>query len=164
MADPNWRTKRTPLVTRFWKKVQKGKPNECWLWQATKGGRYVKKGRGYGYISPGGKTKKGNSMVAAHRVSWVLHFGPIPGGLHVLHSCDNPACVNPSHLFLGTNLDNIKDKISKNRHLAGYRKFGADMVIAIRADTGTYRVIAGRHGVSAQTVSDIRNRKTWKYL
>lgn len=88
---------------RFWTKVQKPIGEGCWIWTASK---YP---YGYGCIRFNGRNE------AAHRVSWELHNGPIPDSMQVLHHCDNPPCVNPSHLFLGTNQDNIDDKVKKGR-------------------------------------------------
>ena len=70
------------------------------------------KAKGYGMIRLGGMAEK----KPASRVSWMLHFGPIPDGMHVLHKCDNPECTNPDHLFLGTHADNMRDKTSKGRN------------------------------------------------
>jgi hypothetical protein len=99
-----------PLKDRFWEKVSKDGPRhkslgKCWVWTA------AKEGTGYGSIGLG----PGNGLGKAHRVSWELHYGTIPYGLCVLHKCDNPACVRPSHLFLGTQLDNARDKEGKGR-------------------------------------------------
>jgi hypothetical protein len=91
-------------MERFWKKVNK--TDGCWLWTATRIGRY------------GGFRFEGRSRTA-HRVSWELAFGPIPDGLQVLHHCDTPLCVNPQHLFLGTPLDNARDRDSKGRGYNG---------------------------------------------
>jgi hypothetical protein len=97
------------VAERFWPKVDRsGGPDACWPWTATV------RSDGYGMIDVGGK------MVGAHRVSWEIANGPIPvgGDYHgtcVLHRCDNPLCVNPSHLFLGTNDDNTKDRDAKGR-------------------------------------------------
>lgn len=82
------------------------KSDGCWEW-----GGY-KNATNYGFTRVGGRGSKG---VLAHRLSWQLHFGEIPEGMHVCHKCDNPPCVRPDHLFLGTNLDNIKDRIKKGR-------------------------------------------------
>jgi hypothetical protein len=112
------------LAVRFWAKVQKG-PG-CWLWTA------YRNRDGYGQFRVGGRMSK------AHRVSWMLHFGPIPGGLDVLHRCDNPDCVNPSHLWLGTDADHTADKVAKGRQsrqkgeMHGQAKLCAAEVITIR--------------------------------
>ena len=90
------------LRVRFWKKVNKKAGNSCWEWTACKAG-------GYGQIYVRGK------LVYAHRLSWVWANGKIPKGLFVLHKCDNRVCVNPDHLFLGTNKDNMQDCVRKGR-------------------------------------------------
>ena len=89
-------------MNRFWAKVCK--TNGCWTWTASKNPH------GYGQIRLSGK------LTLAHRVSWTIHNGVIPEGLFVLHICDNPPCVRPDHLFLGTQKDNIRDAVAKKRH------------------------------------------------
>jgi hypothetical protein len=89
--------------TRFWAFVKKGTPEECWEWT---GYRHEE---GYGVFTVNSKQKK------AHRLTWEFVFSPIPDGLEVCHKCDNPPCCNPSHLFLGTHVDNISDMINKGR-------------------------------------------------
>lgn len=116
-----------PLQERFWAKVTKAGPDDCWKWTASTNKK------GYGQISAG---CRGLRPLALHRVSWEMHCGPIPGGLFVLHSCDNPPCVNPKHLFLGTDEDNKEDMLRKDRLCRGDRhrnsKTNAAEVAAIR--------------------------------
>ena len=90
------------VITRFWKRVEKS--DGCWLW------KNKPSGDGYGKMGIGAKEIK------AHRLSYLIHYGDIPDGLWVLHTCDVRTCVRPDHLFLGTYLDNIADMVGKNRH------------------------------------------------
>lgn len=111
---------RRPLADRFWEKVDRNGPvpphrpelGACWVWtRATNGGGYGKIGSG-----AGGEAER---TLLAPRVSWDLANGPIPDGLWVLHHCDNPPCVRPDHLFLGTAKDNTRDMIGKGRKVRG---------------------------------------------
>lgn len=94
---------KVPMVERFWGKVRKS--DGCWVWTGTRNKA------GYGVMYPNGKPKR----ELTHRISWWLSNGPIQEGLLVLHQCDNPPCVRPSHLFLGTHADNVHDCIRKGR-------------------------------------------------
>lgn len=98
-------TSATPVAIRFARLVERG-PG-CWLW---KGARQP---NGYGRFSAYSKARK---TQMAHRWAWILANGPIPDGMRVLHRCDNPPCVNPAHLFLGTDSDNMRDCVAKGRH------------------------------------------------
>lgn len=105
----------------------------------------------------------------AHRVSYEAHIGPIPQGLSVLHRCDNPPCVNPSHLFLGTIADNNADMAAKGRAVQGVRqhcaKLTPDAVRKIRSlgDAGMpQREVASRFGIAQSTARDIIIRRSWR--
>ena len=145
---------------RFWSKVTILEADECWLWMASKDGR------GYGQFSHNG------NMYRSHRIAFSLWFGEISDGMCVCHKCDNPLCVNPHHLFLGTHADNMRDMGDKGRsHFArtlGEESFNhkltATEVIAIRKSSGSTRAIGKQYGVSSSTVSDIRLGLTWKHI
>lgn len=94
-----------PLRERFEERIQPEPMSGCHLWTGSTN-------KCYGVVGKGGRS---GGMFQAHRLSWEFSNGPIPDGLHVLHKCDTPACVNPDHLFLGTNGDNIRDAIAKGR-------------------------------------------------
>jgi hypothetical protein len=99
--------KKTPTHDRFDDKWTPEPYTNCWLWFACISGN-----NSYGAIRHNGKA------TLAHRVSWEMRNGPIPAGMHVLHRCDTPTCVNPDHLFLGTPLDNARDRDAKGRRVA----------------------------------------------
>jgi len=148
---------RTDPATRFLALCSPG-PNGCTEWSGNKT-RF-----GYGMFNDGTKNR------LAHRVVWEKTRGVIPGGLCVLHRCDNPSCVNPEHLFLGTKADNNRDKIAKGRarHPAGSKannaKLVEDQVRAILADERQYAEIAAAYGVSHATISHIKNGRNWKAI
>ena len=136
-------------------------PNSgCWLWL----GRL---GRG-GYAEQVSHGRRG--YIIAHRYSWLIHRGEIPPGLWVLHKCDTPSCVNPDHLFLGTALDNARDRAQKGRngdrsgeksHLA---KLTNEAIQAIRSDPRLQRIIAKDYGISQTAVGLIKRRERWKHV
>ena len=144
------------LEERFWSKVDRKDPAECWEWQA---GKFS---QGYGQFSVGAKNK------LAHRVSYELAHGPIPEGLVVRHKCDNPCCVNPDHLELGTHENNMDDRASRGRGAKGEAQGGAklteDVVRAIRLDGRLQVEIAASYGISQITVSRIKRRSSWSHI
>lgn len=141
-----------PLIERFISRVTKA--GDCWVWCGSKAPG------GYGQLSVGGKLQRAN------RVSWRLFRGEIPKGLHVLHRCDNPPCVNPEHLFLGTHGDNVRDMFSKGRGKFTRipPKLTEDQVTKIYSDDRIYKEIAKDYGVDPSTICDIKRRKSWKKL
>lgn len=157
---------RIPIEKRFWNKVRRGKSaNDCWSWVG------ANNGVGYGKI---GSHIYGVNLYA-HRLSWVIHFGPIPLDMFVLHHCDNPQCTNPKHLFLGDNFDNSDDKLAKGRHKFGHHVgethpraiLTEDQVKDIRSKPKSFGLIANlarQYGVTEGAIHNVRNRKTWKHL
>jgi hypothetical protein len=133
---------------RFWEKVEK--TEGCWNWTASKK-------QGYGTVKWGGR------MRIAPRIAFEIEFGLIPEGMQVCHHCDNPACVRPSHLFLGTQKDNMRDMIVKGRQARppATKLTWADAQ-AIREAPGLHREIAARFGISRPTVSEIKAGYYWK--
>lgn len=147
----------TPLHQRFWSKVNKGGPEDCWLWTG------AVSGTGYGRVTSGGQC---GTLLFAHRLSFEIHTGaPAPQGMHVCHRCDTPACVNPQHLFLGTPKENAVDMAKKGR--APSTELDAHKVRAIRemrAAGRSQRVIAARFGVCKATVQRVLIGKTWIHV
>lgn len=141
-------------------------PSGCWLWQ----GHLDRKGRG--------NLRVNGRRVIASRLSYELHFDVIPDGLYVCHECDNPQCVNPDHLWLGTHRDNTDDMIAKGRHrrcgrkdVQGERnskaKLTAEQVQAIRrAGASGQRPsdLARQYGVVHSCIHGILTGRTWKHL
>ena len=147
---------------RFLKRVIVKSKDECWEWT---GSRNQKNWHGQW-------RSKAGAIELTHRASWRLFKSEVPGGLFVLHKCDNPICVNPNHLFLGTQSDNLKDMWIKGRarpatslgEKHGMSKITAEMVAEIRSSSDSGVELARRLGITATTVCDIRKRRTWRHI
>lgn len=164
--------KRRSAEDRFWEKVEK--TDGCWNFSANR------KGKGYFRLG-----LPGERHVSAHRFSYEIAFGPIPDGLWVLHHCDNPKCVRPDHLFLGTAKDNTQDALNKGRMATGERnwskrhpelirrgeaqsnaKLTADDARAIFAQKGkkSQKDLAAEYHVSPSKVSHIWTGRAWRHV
>ena len=163
------------LEDRFWEKVDKKSDDECWEWQASR--NY----KGYGEFWFSGR---GGKKTRAHQISWILNNGDIPDGLFVCHHCDNPGCVNPKHLWLGTNRDNILDakrkgRLKRENPLCGtdHSQYGTkhwanklteDNVREIRklckGGKHTFREIGKMFGVTQGLINNIKHGRKWAWL
>lgn len=145
-------------IDLFWARVKKGGPDECWIWIGCNNGRYGK------------LSVAGGKEMRAHRFSYELHIGKLANDVKLLHKCDVPLCVNPKHLQPGTQLDNMRDMISKGR--LGYRPTGkgtnrkmtAEKVIAARSKFAaggvTILALAKEYGLNPLNMGLIIRRKT----
>lgn len=136
---------------RFMSKVSPDPNSGCWHWTASRDSQ------GYGKFRLHGKTE------AAHRAAYELLVGPIPAKAHICHRCDVPACVNPSHLFIGTNAANQRDKAAKGR--TAHRKLTDADARYIRAAKGkSQRTLADQFNVSRATIRNVIEGSTFKHL
>lgn len=169
---------------KFWSKVEKGQPDECWKWLD------------FPYPNGYGRMRTDDSIpMLAHRLSFLINFGYITKGLCVCHRCDNRICVNPAHLFLGTNQENSMDRhlkgrdakgeqITKNRnHASGLRhgrytkpektirgsrhhkaKIDEAQVVEIRLSSLSQRKLAKIYGITQPVIGKIKRRELWKQV
>lgn len=160
--------KQRPSEDRFWEKINK--TESCWIWTG------YRMPFGHGQMHLNGRT------VLVHRFSWELHKGPIPEGIEVCHNCpggDNPSCVNPDHLFLGTQADNMADAQKKGRIYTGganQAAYGEDHgmsrlteeqvidILSLRNQGLSYSKIANRYGFLSQSIGEICRGETWSHI
>lgn len=168
-------------IIRFWSKVNIKAPDECWIWVASRAGRYSCE---YGQFGLNGKTEQ------AHRVAWMIDNGPIPETFEgkpacILHSCDNPGCVNPSHLFLGNQKINAVDSVNKGRRSFPHPWVGLrnkklkgenhpkthltdnqvkQIKQLLKEGNLTQKEIGERFGIAKQTVFCIKAGITWSHI
>jgi hypothetical protein len=145
---------------RFWTNIEKNRDNDCWRWTG------ALRIRDYGSYYYNGRNQ------LAHRVSWQINFGPIPDGIHVLHTCDNPSCVNPEHLRLGTHQDNMADRDAKGRQYDrngeknGRAKLTSEDVNNIRMQYSsgsiTRKSLADKFNVNIGTIGRALSGRTWR--
>lgn len=159
---------------RFWKRVKKANPDECWPWVGRIGSA------GYGSLYTKAPNSKHRNYKLSHRIAWELTYGPIPDGLFVCHKCDNRRCCNPNHLFVGTAKDNMQDAFDKGRLpmfvVNGQKQIGethrcaklkSHQIIQIREQ---YRNgidasdLSKAYGVHRNTINDVVICKTWKHV
>lgn len=157
-------------IKRFWSRVDKKSEDACWEWE------------GYRNIEGYGRITINSKLHLVHRVSWIIHNGEIPDGnlpygtMFICHTCDNPSCVNPAHLFIGTNKDNMRDKNDKGRGggrgLKGeensMHKLTECQVKEIREKyeprVYTLDMLAAEYGVTFQHIQTIITNKAWRHL
>lgn len=148
-------------ATLFWQKIRRTNRSQCWEWIG------YRKPDGYGRVCWGGRNRQ------AHSVAYELTKGPIPKGHGVLHTYDNPPCCNPSHLFVGTQQDNVRDMINKGRgkkargESSGKSKLNNKKVRAIKKllSKGMYQYLIGeKFGVSQSAIASINRGATWRHV
>ena len=156
-------TSGTSREERYWSKVEKRGPEDCWPWLAAH--------NLHGYATFRG----GDGEQLAHRYGWRIAFGPIPSGLVICHTCDNPECQNPTHWFLGSPRDNNDDKMRKGRHVPGrssgpmngnavLSEAAVGDIVRLYQEGHTQTDIGVRFGVNARTIGKIVRGERWGHL
>ena len=150
------------LAERFWKYVSRGGENKCWDWKGCLA-------CGYGLMRVSGENGRWR-MEGSHRVSYRLMRGAIPDGMCVLHHCDNPRCVNPNHLFLGTRGDNARDKAAKGRARGEWHpqhiltEKSVREIRNRRAAGEPLKELAKDYGIALCTVSAVFHGRLWSHI
>jgi hypothetical protein len=150
---------REQAIAAFWNRVKVDGPDECWPWQGSINPD------GYGITSWAGKT------INAHRLAFFFSGGVLTEGMCACHTCDNPACCNPTHLFAGTHKENMADRDKKGRQAKGVQmKRGMltdDKVLALRNERNqgmTLRALADKYGICKHAAWEVAKGVTWKHL
>lgn len=147
---------RKSIEERLWGNSEPVTESGCWIYM-----RHRRRG-------DHGQIGFRNKVEYAHRVAWMLTYGDIPKGMCICHKCDVSCCVNPNHLFLGTQSDNTKDRDKKGRTRKGedhpVSKLTERQVVEIRNDRRSYANICADYGITLGTLSPLKNRKTWKHV
>ena len=137
-------------IARFWSRVEITNLLSCWEWQS------MKDRDGYGVY--------GKKHTRSHRYAWSLVYGPIPEGKYILHKCDNPACCNPNHLYLGTQANNMRDKVAHNRHPTKLTPDNIRTIRKLATTEATQASIARTFGVCSTTIHRIVTKKQWAHI
>ncbi len=157
------RRSRGSLAERLWARVDRRGPGDCWVWAG------CKQWNGYGRIGRGGS----GLTILTHRAAWEMANGPIPEGMRVLHTCDNPPCCNPAHLFLGTQADNGADMARKGRAARLRGEMNAEAKITatdaedirrLAAAGQRHKDIALRYAIGKTQVGRIVRRECWGHI
>ena len=146
----------------FWDNVDRRGDEECWPWTRSRNGK------GYGLL----QFLEMPTTQKAHRIAWLLTYGDLPAGKHVMHHCDNPPCCNPKHLFIGTNHDNVLDRMHKGRMPLGEKasssKLTEAMVLAIREEYIAHQTscekLAAKYPVNACAIFCVLTYRTWPHV
>ncbi len=156
---------KTKVFDRLVSHMEINPKSACWEWTGSKR-------NGYGRMIVGSRTDGTRRSMSAHRVSYEIVYGEIPAGMEVCHKCDNPSCVNPNHLFIGTRQDNIDDRERKGRNVtfigeelpnSKLTKKAVKDARWERAYKGTsFQILADRYGVSKKTMMNAIKGVTWK--
>jgi hypothetical protein len=164
-GDPDDRKHcQAPMAVRFWRFVEKKSLDECWEWIGPK------RPNGYGQIS---RETRAEGSMASHRFSWELANGKsIPDGMVVMHKCDNPSCVNPNHLSIGTYRDNMIDMMQKGRKKTVSIKgeenarsiINEEVVREIRSSSLSHAELGRKFGVSPNCIRGVRIGRTWSHV
>ena len=168
---PRYAQHYPPPEVRFWAKADRGAgSDDCWEWSGYRMRSRERSGVWYGQFRFRGRA------FLAHRVAWILTHGEIPNGSHVCHRCDNPGCVNPAHLFLGTQADNMADCARKGRapggsargENGGLSKLSDEAVRSIRrryaAGAVTQKQLAREYGVTRAAIGYVVRGDTWSHV